>query len=268
MPFTTNKGVRLYWEEQGQGSPVLLIMGHRYSSAMWYPVWDALAAHHRVIRFDNRGTGSTDTVRGFEVTDLADDAVAVLDAAGIAKAHIYGVSMGGVITLDLALRHPARATSLILGCTGILSADKPRLPAFMRALYYLPRPLLAWLFSRRGHGYGSAAPVDKIAEDRAVLDKDICTMRGVAAQAAAMSRHRVSVGAVRGLTLPTLVLHGDEDGTVPFAYGTELAGALPNSQFVKLEGAGHNYFVAQSDKANAAVLDFLAKQDAAGTKLP
>ena len=79
MAFTSNKGVRIHWDERGQGTPVLLVMGHRYSSAMWYPVIDTLAETHRVIWFDNRGTGETDSAKGFAVSDMADDAFAVLD---------------------------------------------------------------------------------------------------------------------------------------------------------------------------------------------
>src|ERR1700679_1155666 len=95
MPFADNKGVRLHWEEKGQGTPVLLVMGHRYSSAMWYPMIPALSAEHRVIWFDNRGTGESDSTRKASVQDLADDAFAVMDAAGVERAHLFGVSMGG-----------------------------------------------------------------------------------------------------------------------------------------------------------------------------
>src|SRR5580658_7705572 len=97
MPFTENDGVRLHWDEQGSGTPILLVMGHRYSSAMWYPAIPALAAEHRVIWFDNRGTGESDTAPKVTLPQLAADALAVMDAAGVADAHIYGVSMGGVI---------------------------------------------------------------------------------------------------------------------------------------------------------------------------
>jgi 3-oxoadipate enol-lactonase len=76
MPFADNNGVRLHWQEQGQGSPILLIMGHRYSSAMWYPILPALAAEHRVIWFDNRGTGESDATRKATIDELAGDALA------------------------------------------------------------------------------------------------------------------------------------------------------------------------------------------------
>jgi 3-oxoadipate enol-lactonase len=260
MPFTNNGAARLHWDAKGEGSPVLLIMGHRYSSAMWYPARDVLAARHKVIWFDNRGTGESDTaVPGkVSIADLARDALAVMDAAGVERAHVYGVSMGGVIAQEVALQQPSRAMSLILGCTGVLTEDKPRLPGFLRLLYYVPPWLLGLLRGRQGdEGYGSAAPADRVAADKAVLAKDPSDTRGVVAQAAAIAAYRVTKEAARGLTMPVLVLHGDEDKTVPYAYGVELSETLPNAKLVTLEGAGHNFFVAAGDKANAAVMAFL-----------
>jgi 3-oxoadipate enol-lactonase len=268
MPFADNNGVRLHWQEQGQGSPILLIMGHRYSSAMWYPILPALAAEHRVIWFDNRGTGESDSTRKATIDELAGDALAVMDAAKVEQAHLFGVSMGGVVTLELALQQPGRVTSLLLGCTGVLTTDKPRMPAVMRLLYYLPAWALRALMPNRGgdQGYGSAASPEQIAADQAVLAKDRFNAGGVVAQAAAIAGYSTTTEAVAALTMPALVLHGDEDGTVPFAYGVELAETLPDSRLVTLEGAGHNFIVAGNAKATKAVLDFIREVDRAAAK--
>jgi pimeloyl-ACP methyl ester carboxylesterase len=126
MPVTDNDGVRLHWDEEGEGPPVLLVMGHRFSSAMWYPVIPALARRHRVIWFDNRGTGQSDAPRTATFNDHVLDAVAVLDAAGVARADAYGVSMGGGVVLELAMTRPDRVRSMVLGATCIFSSDKPR----------------------------------------------------------------------------------------------------------------------------------------------
>lgn len=263
MALTEHNGVRLHWEERGHGSPLLLIMGHRYSSAMWYPMLPALTAQHRVIWFDNRGTGESGMTPDVTVAQLAGDALAVMNAAGVERAHVFGVSMGGVIAQEVALQQPGRVTSLILGCTGILSAEKPRMPAFMRVIYYMPPWLLRALTPRRPNsGYGTAAPADAVAADLAVLAKDAYDWRGVLAQAVALANYSVAKEAVAKLTMPALVLHGDEDGAVRFAWGEELAQTLPNSRFVKFEGAGHNFIVADTAKANRVVLDFLREIDA------
>ena len=123
MPFTTNQGATIHWDQKGEGTPVLLVMGHRYSSRMWYGAIDALAASHQVIWFDNRGTGLTSTTGGVTVEKMALDALAVMDAAGVRSAHVYGVSMGGVINLEMARIAPERIRSLIVGCSGVLSAE-------------------------------------------------------------------------------------------------------------------------------------------------
>ena len=262
MPFATNKGVRLHWDEKGEGTPVLLVMGHRYSSAMWYPMIPALAAEHRVVWFDNRGTGESDSTRKATVEDLANDAFAVMDAAGIERAHLFGVSMGGGVILEMAMRRPERVISIIPGCTCAKTADKPSMPAFMRALYYLPPSILKLLMNRGGdHGYGSAAKPGPIAADQAVLAKDKFKVSGVVAQAAAIANYSTTKEAVAKLTMPALVLHGDEDKAVPFEWGVELAETLPTSRFVRFDGAGHNFFVAYGDEARQIVGDFVREVD-------
>ena len=269
MAFTDNNGVRLHWDETGQGTPILLVMGHRYSSAMWYPVIPALSAEHRLIWFDNRGTGESDTTRKVSLGDLARDAFAVMAAAGVDKAHVFGVSMGGVIVQEMALQQPRRILSLIVGCSGALTPDKPRTSALIRMIYYLPPWILKLLMSRGGdHGYGSAARPEAVAKDQAVLAADKFTVPGVAAQAAAIAGYSVTAEAIAGLTMPALVLHGDEDRTVPFSYGEELARLLPDSRFIRIVGAGHNFLVVDPDKANAAVLDFTRKVDSATKPQP
>ncbi|HEY5106507.1 MAG TPA: alpha/beta hydrolase [Caulobacteraceae bacterium] len=264
MPYADSGGVTLYWQEQGEGTAVLLVMGHRYSSQMWYPILPALAAAHRTVWFDNRGTGLSDTARRFTVGALAADAFAVMDAAGIEQAHIFGVSMGGGIALEMAMQQPARVKSLVLGCTGILTADKPRMPAIMRTLYYLPAWVLRLLTSgRRGDAaYGGAATPKLIAVDRAMLAKEKFSVQGVVAQAAAITGYSTTRQAVAALAMPSLVLHGDEDTVVPFSWGVELAETLPDSRLVKLDGSGHNFLVAGGEKAKAAVLEFLREADA------
>ena len=118
MPFAHRPDARIWWEQSGTGDPVLLIMGHAYGAGMWHRTTPGLAASYRVIRFDNRGVGrSSDPPGPYPVRLMADDALAVLDAAGAASAHVYGVSLGGAIALQLALDHPGRVRSLILGCT-------------------------------------------------------------------------------------------------------------------------------------------------------
>jgi pimeloyl-ACP methyl ester carboxylesterase len=190
------------------------------------------------------------------------DARAVLDAAGIERAHVYGVSMGGGIAAELAMQAPERVRSLILGCTMMKTAEKKPPPAALLALYYVPfllRVMLTGPQARRS--YGSAARADKIEVDLAMLAGDSRSARGVAAQGRAVREYVTTREAVARLTMPALVIHGNEDGAVPYAAGREFAEALPNSRFETIEGAGHNYFVADAVRANTLVLDFLNRLD-------
>src|SRR6516164_521736 len=118
MPFTENQGTKIYWDEEGKGDPLLLIMGLGYPSIAWYRTRPVLAEEFRTIAFDNRGVGRSEMPPGpYPIPLMASDAAAVLDAAGVDSAHIFGISMGGMIAQEFALLYPKRVRSLILGCT-------------------------------------------------------------------------------------------------------------------------------------------------------
>jgi len=262
MPFVESAGARIHWESQGTGTPVLLIMGHVLSSRMWAPLLPALTQQHRAIRFDNRGTGESDTTRAASIGQFAADALAVLDAAGERRAHVYGVSMGGAVAAEFAMRYPDRVASLVLGCTMMKTAAGSRAPWIARLLYYLPSGLVRTLLRSRA-AYGSAAPAEAVDADLKLLAGERFTMAGARAQAAAMANYVTTPEAVGRLAMPTLVLHGDEDGAVDVRHGRELAAAIPGSRLVIFAGAGHNYLVAAGAASTAAVLDFFAEVDRA-----
>ena len=263
MPFVTSSGARIHWDAEGSGTPVLLIMGHLFSSRMWYPLLPALAARHRAIYFDNRGTGESDTTRTATIGDFAADALAVLDAAGAERAHVYGVSMGGGIAAEFAMRYPNRVASLVLGCTMMKTAVGARRSFLAGLVYYLPLGLVRAVMSGQVStaAYGSAAPADAVAKDIEALKADRFTMAGVRAQANAIAAYATTREAVASLAMPTLVLHGDEDRAVDVKHGRELAATIPHSRLVVFEGAGHNYLVAANATSTAALLGFLDEVD-------
>ncbi|MGA2021450.1 MAG: alpha/beta hydrolase, partial [Candidatus Sulfotelmatobacter sp.] len=116
MSFVQNQGTKLYWDEQGRGEPVLLIMGLGYPSCLWHRTRPVLAQDFRTVALDNRGVGLSDVPPGpYSISTMASDAAAVLDAAGVSRAHIFGISMGGMVAQEFALQYPARTRSLILG---------------------------------------------------------------------------------------------------------------------------------------------------------
>lgn len=259
MPHT-NTDPSIWWQEEGDGVPLLLVMGQSFGSRMWHRAVPALARHNRVLSYDNRGIGRSGRPRGaFGIADLAADALAVLDAAGVDRAHVYGVSMGGLVAQELALRSPERVRSLILGCTG--APDGTARPAHRG---WLVRLVPRWLVVRLVPGavaaslYGPGAPPDEVREDLAILASTpapgwVIDLQGRAI-AAYESRSRVG-----GLRVPTLVLHGTADRVVPVARGEELAALIPGARLHVLQGAGHNYLTGATDEANGAVQRFVAE---------
>lgn len=258
MPYVDRGRCRVHWDCVGSGTPVLLIMGAVYSSRMWWPAVPALSERHRVITFDNRGTGKSTATRRASISEMAEDALAVLDAAGEQTAHVYGASLGGVVALELAFQAPERVRSLVLGCTGILSADKPRAPGWINLLLRVT-PRRMRVASTR---YGRACPAERAAANQAVLRHDVARKRALVAQQDALRAYAADPAAVEQLTMPALVLHGTEDPLVPVAWGYELAETLPNSRLITYDGAGHNYIAEVVDGPNNDVLEFLAAVDA------
>ncbi len=261
MQTTDGSGIRIAWEETGSGEPVLLVMGHAYPRGMWHRVVPALSPYYRVITFDNRGVGESEKPAGpYTIEQMAADSVAVLDAAGVESAHIYGVSLGGLIVEEIALTYPERVRSLIVGCSGAMSTDKIKPPPkgvallMGKVLPHLPPKLR--LRITEPFGYGPNRDKAKVAEDRAIIAGVEFDMVGIEGQAAATAAYRSSerVGAIR---VPTLVLHGDADRMVTVEWGKELAALIPGAKLIIYPGAGHNYITDATEQSNADVLSFL-----------
>ena len=262
--FADANGARLYYEVYGEGEPLLLIMGLGANHLAWASHVPAYAREFQVIVFDNRGTGQSDFPEDvdFTIPLMADDAAALLDALGVDRAHVYGVSMGGMIAQELALRHPRRLRSLILGATwpGGPDAVPPEMetlrllvdwgaaagrvasPAFLDVLY--SPGYLAEHGSELLEGFGRYADYPQTAPEAYV------------AQLGAAARHD-TYDRLPDIAAPTLVIHGTADPLVPAANGRILAERIPRAGLVLLEGARHGYLQEKQAEADAAVLSFL-----------
>jgi len=262
MSLIENQGTKIYWDERGQGAPVLLIMGLGYTSVMWYRTRPALSQHFRTIAFDNRGVGLSDVPLGpYSIATMASDAAAVLDAAGIARAHVFGVSMGGMIAQEFALRYPARTRSLILGCTS------PGSPLAVRA----ESKVIDVLFARGmtpeqareailPYIYDAATPREKIEEDIAVRQPWLPTPAGYMAQLQGILAWE-SYSRIAQITAPTLVIHGTSDALVPPGNGELIAKRIPGAKLVLLDHASHLFLTDRTREANQEILEFLLSQD-------
>jgi 3-oxoadipate enol-lactonase len=265
MAFTTtDDGTRLYWEESGSGTPLLLIQGLGWSAEMWYSLVPLLEPSHHVIRYDGRGIGRSDVPAGpYSIERMADDAVAVLQAAGLQKAHVLGVSLGGIVAQEVALRHPDAVTSLLLGCTHPGGAETvwPE-PEVMQVL----RERAAMPFEEAVKAAVKYAYSDGV--DPAVIQEDMrrrldlpTTPEGYQGQLLGGLGYQGTLPRLKGLAVPALVFTGDADEMVPPVNSQTMADAIPDSTTVTIPGAGHVVFTEQPVAVGTAVLEFLERVD-------
>lgn len=271
VPFTTRRRHRIHYVTYGERSSpaLLLVMGMGVSSRAWGALPEKLARHFFVITFDNCGTGHSGTRLGFlKMREMAEDAVAVLDAVGVPPrqggvggANVFGISMGGMIAQELALRHPERLRALALGAThaSYLISHKPSLSAmvdFVRVVARGPR-------NRPGViGRLLTTPAFVAANPDVVgawfLRSDHARPLAALTQLSAVLGHHAS-RRLQQIACPTLVLSGDQDRLVPVQNAYVLARLIPNAKLVILQGAGHVFPLEQEERtARALVEHFLA----------
>jgi len=241
------RGAKLHFEDTGgDGPPVLLVMGLGMNATGWWRTVPVLAeAGLRVIAFDNRGVGRSELVPGpYTVAGMADDAVSVLDAAGVERAHVYGISLGGMIAQEVALRHPRRVAALVLGATTAGGERHvpaaPEIVAFLELRARMTAEHAVWAsvpinYAQRTRRAGG----DRIAEDIAQRLRFPVEAAYYSAQLAAANAHDARVEAIRA---PTLVVHGSEDVLIPPVNGERLAAAIPGAELSMWPGAAHLYF--------------------------
>jgi 3-oxoadipate enol-lactonase len=261
MPFARNKGVRIYWDEQGSGEPLLLIMGLSYPSYMWHRSRPVFAKSYRTIALDNRGVGQSDVPPGvYSIALMASDAAAVLDAAGVESVHVLGASMGGMIAQEFALQYPRRVRSLILGST---AAGGPHaVEAQPEALEALLRRDVTPEESKEAiipFIYDPATPRERIDEDMVIRMKWYPTPEGYMGQLQGIFGWEAS-SRLAQITAPTLVIHGESDRLVPPANARLIAERIRGAKLVLIPHASHIFATDQPAAAHDAILEFLAAQ--------
>lgn len=275
------RGVELFAESVGEPEdPALLLIMGAMSSGVWWPeaLCRRLAARGRfVIRYDHRDTGrSTSGAPGavaYDVEDLADDAVAVLDAYGVARAHLCGMSLGGYLAQLVALKHPARVATLTLIASERLADTDPAMPPMSPAIpaYHARAATLDWSDREAVIEYqvgawrllhGSAHPFDE-AGVRALAAADLARTPDplTAFNHAQLAGGERWLGRLGEIAAPALVIHGTEDPVLPYAHGLALARELPRATLVTLTGSGHELHPADWDR----IVDAIVRHTAAAS---
>ena len=269
MPFVSaTDGARIHYEVTGKNgkTPVLMIQGLGASKNAWNLQRIAMATRFRCISFDNRGAGRSDKpTEPFTLEQMADDALAVLDAAGIETAHVVGASMGGVISQIVAVKFPHRVRSLTLVCTACrnhpwrqellqswakTAADKGMIEVGKEAAQWVmsPRsfrrlvPAFTWMGPlaalRPRHSFVSQ--IDAILNTREDLVDQLST-----------------------ITAPTMVIVGNQDILTPRGDREEIAERIPNAELVVISGAAHGLMMEHSSTFNRILIEFLQRTELA-----
>jgi pimeloyl-ACP methyl ester carboxylesterase len=262
MAYVENQGARIYWDEQGDGAPILLIMGLGYPSCMWHRTRPVLAARYRTIAFDNRGIGKSDLPTGpYSIPLMASDAAAVLDATGVDSAHVFGVSMGGMIAQEFALQYPKRVRSLILGCTAAggptaVRAQQDAIQMLMAHDRMTPEQALE---APVPFIYDPATPRERIDQDLSVRRPWLPRPEGYAAQLQGIIAWE-SHSRLCDIGTPVLVIHGESDRLVPPGNGELIAERIPGAKLVMIPHASHLFVTDQTENAHRVILQFLEEQ--------
>ncbi len=265
MPLIKAGDVKLYYEISGEGPSLLLINGYGDHTGHWFCMRPVLERHFRVLAFDNRGSGRSEKPDvPYTINMLAADAAALLDAVGVEQAHVFGVSMGGMVAQELALNYSKRIDRLVLGCTipGGINSIYPdaEVLAFLldgeRSTRLAPDEIARemWTYTcteafRRAH--------PEIGEEYARITAMFpAPQHGLQRQGDAIATHD-TWDRLPAINVPTLVIAGADDRLVPTQNSQNLAACIPGARAVIIENAGHGFFYEAAEKAGAIITDFL-----------
>jgi pimeloyl-ACP methyl ester carboxylesterase len=248
MPIQKVGDVNLNYDIYGAGAPLLMIMGLGASSAAWDPeLVKDLSRAYRAITFDNRGTGQSDKPDApYSIEMFADDAAGLLDKLNVPRAHIFGVSMGGMIAQEFALRHPARTATLTLGCTtagGTHAVPPP--PESLKILTAPREGVSPAEVIRRGWPLGYTPKY--IAENRATLEAAIPRLLKYPTPPFAFQRQLEGTYTLKtydrlpAIKAPTLVVTGAEDVLIPAKNSEIIAARIPGAKLHIIAGVGHAF---------------------------
>jgi 3-oxoadipate enol-lactonase len=257
MPLAAVDGISLYYERQGAGEPVLLIQGMSGTHLAWGDAFLAgLGDDVEIVTYNHRGVGtSTPQDQPFAIEQLADDAAGLLDALGWERAHVLGISMGGMVAQELALRHPQRIRTLTLGCTypggsEAQLADPALIQELAGALLSGDRELALRTGFAANLSAAHVADEAHWAPFQAMATALPVAVPVIMLQMQAVMGHDVSTR-LSSIEAPTLVVHGTEDRMLPVANGELIARLIPQARLELLQGVGHMFWWEQPERSAA-----------------
>jgi 3-oxoadipate enol-lactonase len=262
MQRTRINEVELAYELRGTGSPLVMIHGAQGDQTMFSDLASRFADHFRVLTFDQRGSGLSDKPHtAYTIALLSDDTAALMDHVGFSAAHVIGVSMGGTIAQELALRHPAKVRALVLGCTTPGGPNAIRIGGSAFAAAYSTREMSA---DERGRALAEAAFTKGYIEQHPeIVPAMIEARRQRPLDPVALERRMTAVLAhdaydrLAQISCPTLVITGKDDALVAWQNSQVLADRIPGARLVVLQPAGHCFWLEQPQQSRDAMLQFL-----------
>jgi pimeloyl-ACP methyl ester carboxylesterase len=257
---------RCYYELIGSGDPLVLIPGLGTTCAVWDGVAPVLAESFSLVLLDNRGVGrSAPKAPPRSLRDMAVDVIELMDHVQIERAHIMGLSLGGMIAQQVALDHPSRVDRLVLAsCTNRFG---PYLREMARLLGHAVRHFPSSIFRRTIELLGTApeyldAHTEEIEHKIATARRSGIPRSAVVKQLRCLGSHDVDKEPEYRITAPTLVLAGDQDMLIPACYARQMSRDIGGSEFKLLAGCGHNPFTEQPDVVVPLIVDFLMRGSA------
>lgn len=263
MTMVQPDGIELDYDLSGSGEALVLIHGAQSDRSVFDNLLPVITEHFRVLRFDQRGIGkSSKPDHPYSIAMLADDTAALMDHVGFDSAHIFGVSMGGMIAQELALRHPNRVRTLVIGCStaggpgAIALDDEASMSAYSTddlSAAERAGALASTIFTK---GFLDKHPeiVTALTEAR---EKNPLEPVSFARRMEAARAHD-TYERLPKISCPTLVITGKDDAIIAWENSKRLAARIPDARLVLLEPAGHGFWIEQSKETLEALLHFLA----------
>jgi 3-oxoadipate enol-lactonase len=257
MSTAAVNGIKINYKIDGQGYPLVMIMGYSSPRNGWSSQVPFFKKPFKVVTFDNRGVGKSGKPAGpYTTRMMADDAIALMDYLGIKKAHIIGASMGGMIAQELAINYPERVSKLVLACTycckqgesgdtkeqaELIKLPPKKMPAAMAKLA-CNKPFYKFMV-----GTLAAIQLNFMSAAASV---------GIQGQTAACNNHN-TIDRLSAIKAPTLVIVGTEDHLITPTSSNVIAQRIPGAKLVKVAGGSHIFFIENKKEFNRQVLDFL-----------